>query len=426
MNSAEALSAIDELDKFGINLGLSRVESCLSALGNPERSYPTVHVGGTNGKGSTSAFTAEILKSAGYRTGLYTSPPLRFFGERMRIDGVVMDDSRVPSLYGKVMEASRSTPAAEGMTQFEVITAMAFLYFAEEKVDAAVIEVGLGGRLDSTNVIVPVASAITNIGLEHSAYLGGTVEAIAAEKGGIAKAGVPFATTAALPALSALKAAASRAGAPFKAYGGDFTMEEGADGWIFRGTRIEVGGIRSGLPGPFQKKNLALSLAMIEELAHSGWRVSEEHIRAGARNAKWPGRLELFKGEPPILLDGAHNPHAAEALAEALRDGFPRNKLILVLGILDDKDAESILESLTPLADRVILTRSASRRAIDPAELARRADAVMKGAVARPDVGSAILEAQRGSDASDLIVVTGSLTLVGEASGWLEARGCRS
>lgn len=427
MNSAQALSAIDELDKFGINLGLTRVEACLAALGNPQRSYPTIHIGGTNGKGSTSSFTAEVLKRAGYRVGLYTSPPLRFFGERMRVDGEIMADSRVPGLLEKVVEASRSTPAAQAMTQFEVITAMAFQYFAEEKVDAAVIEVGMGGRLDSTNVITPAASAVTNIGLEHSAHLGGTIEAIAAEKGGIAKAGVPFATTAVEPALSALRAAALKAGASFKAYGEDFFMDEAGDGsWIFRGKRLLVDGIRSGLPGPFQKKNLALSLAMVEELACSGWRITEEHIREGALKARWPGRLELFKGEPPILIDGAHNPHAAEALAEALRSGYPRRKLTLVLGILDDKDAESILGSLTPLADRVILTRSASRRAIDPSELARKAEAVMKGAVALPDVGSAIEEALKGADGSDLVVVTGSLTLVGEALGWLEAKGYRS
>lgn len=427
MTPKETLAAIDELDKFGINLGLSRIEACLRELGSPQTRYPTVHVGGTNGKGSTCAFTASILKSAGLKTGLYTSPPLRFFGERMRVDGQLMPDAKAPALFDAVMEASRTNPACAGMTQFEIITAMAFLHFAREKVDAAVIEVGLGGRLDSTNVLNPAACAVTNVGLEHSAHLGDTVEKIAGEKAGIAKSGVLLATAAVEPALSALREGAKAAGAPFKALGEAFRIVGETDGsYRYMGGMLEVGGIKSGLPGSFQQRNLALSLALVEELINKGWPVTEEHIREGAKNARWPGRLELFGKNPSILLDGAHNPHAAEALAEALKSGFPRRKLLLVLGILDDKDAESIIESLTPLADRVFLTRSASRRAIAPAELARRAESVLKGAAALPDVGAAIETALGAATPDDLIVVTGSLTLVGEASAWLEARGIRS
>lgn len=424
MDSISALAAIDELDKFGINLGLSRIAACLLALGSPEQAYPTLHVGGTNGKGSTSSFTAEILRQAGFLVGLYTSPPLRFFGERMRIDGVIMPDSRVPELYMKVMEAARGNPACEGMTQFEVITAMAFLYFAAEKVDVAVIEVGMGGRLDSTNVLTPLVSSVTNVGFEHSAHLGPTIEAIAAEKAGIAKPGIPFVTAAVEPALSALERAAAGVGAPFRALGRDFRLEEEkGGGYAYSGSKMAVDGIRIGLPGPFQRKNLAVSLAMIEELTALGWPVTPQHIRAGALLAKWPGRLELVGSDPAILLDGAHNAHAAQALAEALATGFPRERLTLVLGVLDDKDAASIIQTLTPFADRVILTRSASRRAISPVELARLSEAAMKGAEALPDVGSAITAALEGAGSGDLIVVTGSLTLVGEATGWLSARG---
>lgn len=423
MDPAAALKAIDDLDKFGINLGLSRIGSCLAALGNPQDALLTIHVGGTNGKGSTSAFTAEILRAAGYRVGLYTSPPLNFFGERIRVDGAMLPDEAVPALLERVLAAAKTFPEGAGMTQFEIITAMAFLHFADVKVDYAVIEVGLGGRLDSTNVITPLASAVTNVGLEHSAHLGTTVEAIAAEKAGIIKPCAVFSTTAEEPARSVLRAKAAEVGAPFKALGEDYDLTAGEGGYTFAGAKQRVEGIVIGLPGPFQRLNLALALSLVEEILPPGHDFAQV-AREGALNAKWPGRLELFEARGVrVLIDGAHNPHAAKALAEALAIGFPRRKLNLVLGILDDKDAQSIMGYLAPLADEVILTRSTSRRALAPGELLELARGVLEGAHAAPDVGSAIEAALKISDPEDLIVVTGSLTLVGEARARLTGGG---
>lgn len=426
MDEKTALKAIGELDKFGINLGLSRITACLESLGNPQDAYPTVHIGGTNGKGSTSAFLASILKEAGYRVGLYTSPPLQWFGERMRINGEIMPDSKVPALYEKVLAAAGRNPKAKEMTQFEIITAMAFTYFAEEKVDAAVIEVGMGGRLDSTNVIKPLAVAVTNVGLEHSAHLGNTVEAIAREKAGIAKRGAPFFTAAREPALGVLREEALKAGAAFHSLGEEFSLTGKADTYTYKGKGWEIDNIALGLPGPFQRLNAALSLGLAEALSERGFSISEDAARRGLLNARWPGRLELFLGRGRVLLDGAHNPHAAEVLAEALKEGFPRRNLTLVLGILEDKDAESIIADLTPLAQRVILTRSSSTRALDPAALQAKAATLVTGAEASPGVEEALELALEGLGPEDLVVVTGSLTLVGEARGWLLEKGWRA
>lgn len=426
MKPGEALEAINELDKFGINLGLDRMRACLGALGNPQDRYPSVHVGGTNGKGSTSAFTAGILARAGLKVGLYTSPPLNSFGERMRINGEPMADAKVPGLYEAVMKAVESAPGAQGMTQFELITAMAFKYFADEKVDAAVIEVGMGGRLDSTNIITPIASAVTNVGLEHAAHLGDTIEKIAREKAGIAKPGVAFSTTASEPALATLLSEAAKTGAPAKALGRDFFIDETPGGYRYKGRNLEIGGLKPALRGPFQKFNLALALSLIEEVSEKGFAVDAGHIKEAVASVKWPGRLELFDSRPPLLLDGAHNAHAAIALAEALKWEFSGKRICLVLGILDDKDAESIIKDLAPLAEKVILTRSVSKRAISPEILAERARAVMAGASSEPDARSAIDAAMDSCAADGLIVVTGSLTLVGEARAILMEKGYRS
>ncbi len=426
MTPREALVAIETLEKFGINLGLGRVQACLGALGDPHRRYPTVHVGGTNGKGSTTLLTAAVLTAAGYRTGLYTSPPLESFGERIRVDGVPLPDADLPALYEAVLGAAEACPAAREMTQFEVITALAFLHYARVGVDAAVIEVGMGGRLDSTNVIVPEVSVVTNVGLEHAEHLGPTVTAIAGEKAGIVKPGVPLVTTAEGEALAVLEGVAAARGAPCHAWGRDFAVTAEVGGtYRFEGRRWRLEGLALGLRGSYQRRNLGAALGALETLAERGWRFDEGALRRALAEARWPGRLELLGPGPRVLLDGAHNPHASRALAEALGSGeFPRDRLVLVLGILGDKDARSILGDLVPLADEVWLTRSASVRARAPGELLAAVEGMTGAPVNLADsVGEAVDRALAGAGARDLVCVTGSLTTVGEARGHLRRLG---
>jgi dihydrofolate synthase/folylpolyglutamate synthase len=425
MTPREALDAIDALEKFGIHLGLGRIRACLNALGDPQDAYPTIHVGGTNGKGSASVLIASVLAAAGHRTGLYTSPPLEFFGERIQVDRVQLADVAVPELLEAVLGAARDRPEAQGLTQFEVITAMAFLHFLWAKVDAAVIEVGLGGRLDSTNVIRPEVSVITNVGLEHLAHLGPTVEHVAREKAGIVKSGVPLVTAAEGAALAVLEEVARSCGSPCYVWGRDFEVavrKNGEHG--FTGRRWKLDGLQVGLRGSFQRFNVAVALGALETLEEKGWRIGEPAVRRGLAEARWPGRFEVFGSGPRVLLDGAHNPHASKVLAQVLAAELTYSRLWLVLGILGDKDARSILADLVPLAHRITVTRSSSARAMSPEEIRTVAERLSGVPLdAAPTVAAALDRALEQADREDLICVTGSLTTVGEARGRLRELG---
>ncbi len=420
LTPARALAEIDALEKFGIDLGLERVEVCLAALGNPHRQVPCVHVGGTNGKGSTAMLLSAALTACGLRTGLFTSPPLEFFGERIRVDGELLPDAAVPDLYRAVRNA-----APPGMTQFEIITAMALLHFARVGVDLAVVEVGLGGRLDSTNVVAPEVSVITNVGLEHCEHLGVTVAEIAGEKGGIVKPGIPLVTSAQGEALSVLEQLAAARGAPVYVLGREFRSEPTGPGLLdYRGLHTRWDGVVYRLRGAHQADNLAVALATLEVLTIRGWNLPEEAVRRGIAAATWPGRLEECGSAPTVLLDGAHNPHASRVLAAALRDEFRYRRLWLVLGILGDKDAHSILADLAPLADRLVLTASASLRALAAGDLTAAARQYTRvDAVSVPGVAAALDWALSEAGPDDLVCVTGSLTTVGEARGHLRRLG---
>lgn len=424
MTPQEALGAIAGLEKFGIRLGLERTLACLEALGGPHRAFPSIHVGGTNGKGSTSLLLASVLSAAGYRTGLYTSPPLECFGERIRVDGLELRDEAVPALYQAVLAAGREGPDPGGMTQFEVITAMAFLHFARVPVDAAVVEVGLGGRLDSTNVLVPEVAVLTNVGLEHAEHLGGTLEAIAREKAGIVKPGVPVVTGAEGEALRPIEEVAASRGSAMRVRGVDFHVSGRAGELEYRGPRWHLRGLRLGLLGSFQEANLALALAALEILEERGWRVPEEAVRQAVREARWPGRLEVLGSGPRVVLDGAHNPHASRVLARSLREDLTYERLWLILGILGDKDARSILRDLIPQADEVVLTRPSSARARDPEEIERLARDVRATPLhTLPTVPEALDWVLKRARPTDLVCVTGSLTTVGDARAHLRSLG---
>jgi len=413
------------LQKQGIKFGLSNSLQLMGLLGDPQWRFRSVHIAGTNGKGSTAAFLAGMLKAAGYRVGLYTSPHLVSFTERIRIDGVPVTEDRVVELADLVRKRYEGVRSSDGgpftPTFFEVTTAMAFTCFAEERVDIAVVEAGMGGRLDSTNVIAPLVSVITNIDLEHTEYLGTTLGQIAAEKAGIIKAGVPVVTGAVQPeVITVIEHQAEASGSPVFRMPRDFGAEPAVNG---RAQEFDYRGIRASLPrvsismlGRHQFGNASLALAAAECIGKTGMAIPEAALRAGLAQAAWEGRMERVAQMPDIYLDGAHNPASAQVLADAVRD-LKRSyrRTFLVVGILKDKDYRGILDRLVPLADQVILTRPNYSRALDTAALAAEISALHRDVASTGTVAEAIDLARRQAGREDLILITGSLYTVGDA-----------
>lgn len=373
----ETLDYIKNLTKFGINLGLGRIEALLERLGNPERSLKIVHIGGTNGKGSTTAILRSILQHAGYRVGMFISPHLDDYRERITINGRmisehdIIDNIRIIKPHLDEMVAG----GIEHPTEFEISTALAFLYFAQQKPDIVLLEVGLGGEIDSTNVVTPWVSVITNIGLDHMDYLGDTPEKIARVKAGIIKEGIPVVTAAVQPdALAVIAAKAQSLKAPLVVVGSDVCWEE-AGGFNYRGLRWHYDHLSLSLLGRHQYTNASTALAVCEllELNHE-FKISQTAVRAGLGAVVWPGRLELISHNPKILLDGAHNAEGMESLAQALADyagsSFKRKRLIVCIGMLQDKDIEKALAYIMPLADIIVITKPDSPRAVDWQRLA--------------------------------------------------------
>ena len=426
----ETIDYLYALQKQGVKLELANTAALMKIMGDPHRKFRSVHIAGTNGKGSTSAFIAGMLQAAGYRVGLYTSPHLVSFTERIRINGKNISEKKVVELAGRVRNGyqgpqATSETAALNPTFFEVTTAIAFSYFAEEGVDIAVVEVGMGGRLDSTNVIAPLVSVITNIDMEHTEFLGGTLELIAAEKAGIIKQGVPVVTGAAQPAvLRLIQKQAEAARSRLHVLGRDFSSEQIRPGrrqqFDYRGIRESFAGLTISLLGPYQVTNATLALAAVECLRGSGMAVPEQSVRAGLEQAYWPGRLERVAERPDIYLDGAHNPASARMLAAAigeLKHGY--NKLVLVIGILGDKDVKGIIDEIVPLADSVIVTRPEYGRAMDVGALAAEVRTLHQAAETAGTMAIAIEKAKEKAGPDDLILFAGSLYVVGEARAML-------
>lgn len=423
MDYREALDWIHSLCRFGNNPGLERVEKLLAALGNPEKRLRCVHVAGTNGKGSTCAFLAAMLEAEGFRVGLYTSPYLEAFTNRMAVDGTDIQEDKLIRLVEKVKPLVEQIAATEvgQPTEFEVVTALAFAYFAEVQPDWVVVEVGLGGRLDATNVINPAVAAITNIGLEHTQILGETIGAIAGEKGGIIKQGVPVVTAAEKEdALTVFKKLASERGC--KLYEMDTDMHVSVsslnlDGLMFdyKSPWRELTGLQISLLGRHQARNAALALAA-RELMPVPFR--EDAARAGLLATRWPGRLELFSRNPVVLVDGAHNVDGILSLRAALAEILGNTKLRLVLGILADKAVDGILREIVPLATAgVIITKPANPRAADPrevAEIARRFSGSVPVTVAAT-VPEAVEMALAATKTGEALCISGSLYTISEA-----------
>jgi dihydrofolate synthase/folylpolyglutamate synthase len=405
------------LQKHGIKPGLDTIQALLDGLGHPERMYLSLHIGGTNGKGSTAAMAAAMLRAAGYRVGLYTSPHLVDFRERIRVNGDMIPEARVASLTDRV-RAVCGTPREP--TFFEFTTALAFQHFAEAGVDVAVIEVGLGGRFDATNILRPAASVITNVALDHQDYLGRTIGAIAYEKAGIIKPGVPVVVgRVGAEALDVISRVAAERGAPLYRLDDAFTIEGDSPAWCcYRGMQAAYAGLTCPLLGRHQLDNAACALASLEVAAACGLSVSETAVREGLRAVQWEGRLEIVEAHPTLVLDGAHNPAAAAAVAVYVaehRAERPGARLVLVLGMMRDKDREGFLDHLLPLADDVIVTQARIPRAAPAEELAASVRERGRVAQIRHDPADAIRLARLLAGSGDLILITGSLRLVGEA-----------
>ena len=431
MTYTEATEFLFSLRRFGWRLGLETIQRLLDLLGNPQRGVPSVHIGGTNGKGSTAAMVAAILQAAGHRTGLYTSPHLLDFTERIRVNGHPIGEAEVTRLTARLKELCAAHFAHSPMpnapsdrlphpTFFELTTAMAFQCFLQEATEAVVIEVGLGGRFDATNVITPQVSVVTNVSLEHQEYLGRTLPEIAREKAGIVKPGVSVVTATRGEGYEVIRQAAADRKAPLipiqEAYA--WTIRESAlTGQTFdlAGPTRRYAGLRIPLAGRHQTENAVAAIAAVEVLEAQGFRVGEAAIHHGLEQARWPGRLQIVSHRPLTLLDGAHNPAGAQALAAFVAEHRSLlNRLILVFGVLRDKDWEAMLGPLGRLADQTILTHPPADRGADPHELVA-ADRYCPKVEIAADPGEGVALARSVAHPEDTILVTGSLYTVAAA-----------
>lgn len=412
MDAEEALSYLRYEVCGDSRLGLERTRELLARLGSPQERLRFVHVAGTNGKGSASAMLASVLERAGYRVGLYTSPHLTSYRERMRVDGADIPEEDLCALVEQVKP--HADAMADKPTEFEVITAMALLYFAQRQCDIVVLEVGLGGRLDATNAIgAPEAAVIMNIGLEHTEILGDTLELIAGEKAGIVKPGCTVVTYPGTAGVEEVyRTICAQRGARWRrAEPEELTpLGEDLDGqrFLWRGRELSIG-----LLGRHQLSNAAVVLETVEVLREKGWKISEDAVREGLAAARWPARLELLGRGPLFVLDGAHNPQCAQALADGIAELFPGRKIVFLAGVLADKDYGQIMDLMAPLARQFICLTPDSPRALPAAALRDHLLARGLEAQAYEDVGEGILAALTAAGAEGIVVAFGSLYLAG-------------
>ena len=402
---------LSQLNVSVIRLGLAPVTRLLEYLQNPQNVYASVLIGGTNGKGSIAAMTASILREAGYRTGIYTSPHLVDLRERIRVNGEMITEEALDALIDEVRGHVR-----EDVTYFEVLTAVAFLHFCRRKVDIAVLEVGLGGRLDATNVVKPVASVISNISLEHREYLGNRLRDIAREKAGIIKdKGVCITAARQKPVLEIFNETCRERKAKLYRLGGHIRTRRHRNGvFDYHGISKNYKGLNCSLPGQHQIENAALALAAIEILTNNGFPVDDSAVYGGMQKTHWEGRLEILQAAPRLIVDGGHNPAGVSALCRALKNDFSYRHLILVFGVLHDKNFPLMLKNIAPLADKIIITKPESERAVSTSELAEIASLYNDYVEVVEQTGEALKRALSLAGRHDLICVTGSLYLVGE------------
>jgi dihydrofolate synthase / folylpolyglutamate synthase len=407
---------------------LTRMYDFIHALGNPEQSYPVLHVAGTKGKGSVAALCASALQAAGYRVGLYTSPHLTDYAERMQINGQPIPHQDLVAIVEDTKSKIESIPE---LTTFEITTALAFYYFHLQGVDAAVIEVGLGGRLDPTNVVTPLVSVITSISYDHTLILGDTLSQIAREKAGIIKPGVPVVVAPQKDeALKVIEQVAEQQNAPLEQIGRDYLFaplshslenqtlfvwspseQSALDAYIETGGQQEWEPTRLTIPllGHHQVENAATAYAALQTARKQGITLREEEIREGFRSVRWPGRFEVMQRYPPVIIDSAHNRDSALKLRLALDDYFPGQPVVLIFGASEEKDIHGMFSELLPRVAQVVATKSIHPRAVDPEKLVEMAHQFGRPAVVTDSVESALEEALRLAEKEAVVLVAGSI-----------------
>ena len=414
MTYEEALSYIHSICWKGSKLGLDRTRELLGKLDDPQKELKFIHIAGTNGKGSTAAMLSSILEEAGYRVGLYTSPFINRFNERMQVNHQPIPDEELAALTEYVRP--HADAMADSPTEFELITALAMVWFARQKCDIVVLEVGMGGELDSTNIIdVPEAAVIAAMGLDHVKELGPTMADIARAKAGIIKEGGRVVSYGGNPEADEVIAAVCRARnaslcqPDFSAIvPGDFSLE--GQTFSYKGWR----GLRIPLVGAYQMNNAAVVLETVEVLRQRGWNISDEAVRQGLADTRWPARFEVLRRDPVFIVDGGHNPHGIRATAESLRRLFPGRKITFVTGVMADKDVEHILGLIVPLADQFFTVRPDNPRAMDAGELAARSEAMGAKATACASVRDGVDRAIQAEGPHGVACALGSLYMSGE------------
>lgn len=409
MTDAEAVELVHQRAWVGQQPGLDRIRRLLGRLGDPQERLKFVHIAGSNGKGSTAAMISSILTAAGWKTGLYTSPHLWRFHERFQADGLPIPGEELADITARVLEA------AEDETEFELMTAIGMVWFLRSKCDIVVLETGLGGRLDSTNIIPPPeAAVITHIGLEHTQLLGDTVEKIAAEKAGIIKSGCDAVLYAQGQGVQAVvEDVCRRLEVPLTVTAPPEPLSSRLEGQSF--TYRGKGPYRIPLLGEYQVHNAAAALETVSVLRRRGWEIPEDALVRGLSQARWPGRMELVRRAPDVILDGGHNPQCMEALARALRELYPEKKLIFLTGVLADKDWTAMMGELLPLAREFYTIAPDSERAMPARELAGYLEAQGVRAVPCGSIGEGLDRALAAAGPEGAVCVCGSLYMIGEA-----------
>ncbi len=425
MNFEESICWLYSFKKFGSKLGLERISHLMKRLYNPHNKIKTIHVTGTNGKGSVCKFIGSILQKSGYKVGVYLSPHLQEFSERIVINDENISEDDLIILVKKIkpivddMILENNTP-----TFFEIVTAMAFQFFSDYAVDFAVIEVGLGGRFDATNIINPLVSVITNVSLEHTDYLGENIKSIAFEKAGIIKKKVPVVTAAKNDAKDIIYKIAQEKNATitniekknWKRQFSNINYQE----FLIHGTFNDYT-VRTTLLGEYQGENIALALSTIEQLQMNDVCLTESNILEGISTTFNPGRMEILSHEPIVLLDGAHNPVGMQMLNNTLEKDFEYERLILIIGILEDKNIEEMMSTISPISDIIIITKSLNVRACEPEIIKNILNNITfkKDISIQDSIPKAINHAKSIANKIDIICITGSLFTVGEARSYL-------
>lgn len=415
MDYNETTSYLFSKHAKGMKLGLDNIQSFLDGINHPEQGFPSIHIAGTNGKGSTAAILESILREAGYKTGLYTSPHLMDMRERIQISGQWIPPEKVIHY----IQYFKPDIEATNLSFFEILTAMSFLYFLENKTDIAILETGLGGRLDATNVVLPLFSMITKIGLDHTRILGKTLKSITYEKGSIFKFNIPCLIGVNSNKVKTYFQELARERTPLiycqkQVHIYNTRLTDQGSWFDAEAEYFSYQNLYLRLLGHHQVQNCQLVLLAVNELMKRGWMISERSVREGLKKVQWPTRLELLSEQPKLLLDSAHNPLGIKSLVKALKTLFDYDRLIFLFGVLQDKDYRKMIEHIIPLAQELILTKPQSDRALDPENLYGLSIGRKKSVQVIPDISQAWETAVNLAGKNDLVCGTGSMFLTGE------------